>query len=426
MDKRVSLAAGLAATAVAGIAWSAAAQTKGPGQTVSYRVTADTYSGMGAGLMGARGAGGMIGALLSGRAADPAAAARLLTLELGSNRTPSGPPAAEHLPPPALGVGASLPLVTPRPVVDTPESPDRDSTEPMEKPKGRILIFWGCGEKARPGQPLVLDFAKLAEGQIPPQLLAMGRMNPGQMGQMRQRMARAAAGAAGQYRTTGLWPNERTRTSVPATGSLVGEHVVRGSYTPEIKFALAPAQDYLAPFNLAGSRGLPSGAHMLAWRTIPHALGYSAMAFGGMGEDQMVMWSSSEAQTPGSAPEFASAGEIARLVQQRLMLPPAATQCAVPAEAVKAMGGRGFLMMNAVGPTSSFSHPPRPEKAPPGWAPDWVTRVQTRATYSGFLGADFADAEDGGADTAGDPAEARQPAKKKRKRGLLDGVLKPF
>jgi len=253
MDKRASLAAGMAATAIAGVAWSAAAQPGGAGQTVSYRMTADTYSGMGAGLMGARGAGGMIGALLSGRAADPAAAARLLTLELGSNRTPSGPPAAEHLPPPALGVGASLPLVTPRPAADTPESPDRDSTEPMEKPRGRILIFWGCGEKARPGQPLVLDFAKLADGQIPPQPLAMGRMNPGQMAQMRQRLARGAGGAGGQYRTTGLWPNEKTQASVPATGSLVGPHVVRGSYTPEIRFALAPNQDYLAPFDLRGS-----------------------------------------------------------------------------------------------------------------------------------------------------------------------------
>lgn len=421
---RRRIAAALAATALAGLGWTmATAQTGGAGKTVSYKVTADTYSGMGAGMMGARGAGGMLGAMLSGRATDPDAAARMLNLELGSNRPPAGAPAAEHLPPAGLGVGASLPLVTPRPVRDTPDAPDRDEPDTYEKPRGKIMMFWGCGEKARPGQPLVIDIAKLAQGQIPPQLMAMGRGSAGQMMAMARRMGSGAGRR--DYATIGLWPNERTRNSVPARGSLVGDHVVRGNYTPEIKFAIAQAQDYLAPFSLTTNQKAPSGAHLLAWRPIPHALGYSAMAFGSPGEDTVVMWTSAEAQSPESPPEFASAGEIARLVQQKMMLAPSVTQCAVPAEAVKALGDSAFLTMNAVGPTSTFSYPPRPAKPPAGWAPDWVTKVQTRATYSGLLGADFAGMGRDAGDAEEDQAEAPQP-KKKRKRSLLDGVLNPF
>ena len=35
-----------------------------------------------------------------------------------------------------------------------------------EKPKGRMLIYWGCGEHVGAGQPTVIDFSKLAAGQV--------------------------------------------------------------------------------------------------------------------------------------------------------------------------------------------------------------------------------------------------------------------
>src|SRR3546814_19439284 len=40
----------------------------------------------------------------------------------------------------------------------------------FERPKGRMLLFWGCGAKPGPGQPVVIDFSKLAAGQMPPNL----------------------------------------------------------------------------------------------------------------------------------------------------------------------------------------------------------------------------------------------------------------
>ena len=43
----------------------------------------------------------------------------------------------------------------------------------MQRPKGRLLLFWGCGETARAGQPVIIDFARVAQGQMPtPDFLA--------------------------------------------------------------------------------------------------------------------------------------------------------------------------------------------------------------------------------------------------------------
>ena len=47
-------------------------------------------------------------------------------------------------------------------------------------PRGRLLLFWGCGERAPAGQPVILDFAKLARGEVPPGLYAEGLNLPGE------------------------------------------------------------------------------------------------------------------------------------------------------------------------------------------------------------------------------------------------------
>ena len=100
-------------------------------------------------------------------------------------RRPRRPP-PNHLIPPGLQMGPSLPLVTPpaaKPVKETYGMPPG-----YEKPKGRMLIYWGCGEHVGAGQPTVIDFAKLAAGQVPPGMAAMANA---------ARMAERAAQRAG-------------------------------------------------------------------------------------------------------------------------------------------------------------------------------------------------------------------------------------
>ena len=86
-----------------------------------------------------------------------------LSLDLGSSLAPAGAPEASHAIPPTMNMGKALALRSPRPVSGTPSR----GTEPepehrdFQRPKGRILLFWGCGETARPNQPVVFDLANM-------------------------------------------------------------------------------------------------------------------------------------------------------------------------------------------------------------------------------------------------------------------------
>jgi len=388
-----------AATALAASGSYVRAQAGG-GPTATYWVTAETTSGMGA-MMG-RGAGGMMSAMMSGRA--PPALSHALILQLGSSQKPAGDPSAEHLPPTGLGAGPSLPLVTPV------RQAERPGSWPTEKPKGKMLIYWGCGEHAGPGQPVVLDFAKLAAGQAPPAFTSVSvqpQVPPG----------------PGRTTTYGEWPNERSRTVVPATGSLVGDHVVRGNYTPDIKFTLAPGQDFLPALAVRNSP-VASGAVQLNWQSISAARAYFAGSMGAKQDGTIVVWSSSAVQMPGMAlPDFMSDGEIARLINQKVLMSPQTTQCVVPAEVAKAVENP-MLQLMAYGPEANFSHPARPANAPKDWHPDWTVKVRTKSVHVAVLGMEMPDFSAMNSDAQSEPQDQQQqqPPPKKKKKGLFDAI----
>jgi hypothetical protein len=352
------------------------------GGTATYWMSAETTSGMAA-MAGAGGGqppsrGSMLGAMISGRGpggANNPGYVRSLKLELGSPRRPAGPPAADHFIPPALGAGASLPLVSPvrsQPVAPTGAMPNYGDGAM----NGRILIYWGCGDHARPGQPLELDFARLRSGQMPPGMAANG---------LRPMIPPSQTSAA----TFGEWPNPRSNATIPANGSLVGAHRIAGNYSPEINFSLAPGQDFLPPIRLTSNTPAPSGAVPLAWNAVTNARAYFVMAMGTAGDNTMIMWTSSEVQIGMmAAMDYLAPEEITRLLAQRVLLQPTATQCTVPAE----VAGRvqaASLMMTAFGPEANFSAPERPARAPRGWAPDWTVKLRTRSAYMGMLGQDL-------------------------------------
>jgi hypothetical protein len=265
-----------------------------------------------------------------------------------------------------------------------------------------MLIYWGCGEQARAGQPLVVDMALLASGKASPlaAMLKITSMTPP---------------SVGRHATYGEWPNERGRTSVPASGSLVGDHVVRGNYSPEMRFALSPANDFLAPLSPLSTK-LPSGAVKLAWPAVANAKAYVANVTGAASDGSIVMWTSSEVKAVGAAmSDYLSPGEIARLVQQKALMGPQATECTVPAEVGKAAPA-SMLQMVAHGPEANFASPPRaPEQ--------WIVKVRSKATHMAMLGMNAPVAERTG-DAANPAAAATAPAPQQPslKRGLLKGL----
>jgi hypothetical protein len=275
----------------------------------------------------------------------------------------------------------------------------------FQRPKGKMLIFWGCGDHAGPGQPVVVDFAEMsAAGQGGPAGQAAAN-----------RIAALFKGVVftpmqppspGRNTTYGEWPNARGRTSVPAQGSLVGEHVVRGNYSPEIRFSLTQGQDFLSPISVTTNAKAPSGGVNLGWRPVAGAEAYMASAMGGE-KDTVVMWVSSQTQAVAFAlPDFLSPEDVRRLVAQQTLMSPQTTACTVPAEAVRA-APQMLYNLAAYGAEANFAFPARPADPKVAWNIQWTVKVRYRSATGGLLGTPM-------------PGEGdqQQPPEKKKKRGL--------
>jgi hypothetical protein len=392
------LVLGLGALALAGGAATAIAQARGDG-VATYWMTAETSSGMAA--MAGGNAGSVVSAML-GRGGPRASHVRNLTLQLGTGRRPAGEPTAEHLPPPGLQAGPTLPLVSPQ-AARAPAPAPTPWQGQMERPRGRMLIYWGCGEHARAGQPVIVDFASLTSGKIPA-AFANATFKP---------MIPPNPSA---YATYGEWPNPRSETRVPASGSLVGGHVVRGNYSPEIRFSLAPGQDFLAPVRLTANVAAPSGSVPLVWGPVPGARAWFASTVGSTASGDLVMWSSSETQMAAMAMDYLPEGELARLVGQRVLLPATADRCTVPVEVARA-APQSMLSVVAFGSEANFSHPVRPARAAASWKPEWTVKLRTKSTYMGMLGMSL-DEMMGGRDST-DAGEQTEDGKKKSKKEKL-------
>jgi hypothetical protein len=274
-----------------------------------------------------------------------------------------------------------------------------------------MLIFWGCGEHAPPGQPYVIDFAKLGSAAGAQQFSGLMR-SLGIQYMQGPSPARSA--------TYGEWPNERTRTQVPAEGSLQGHHTVKGNYSPQIDFDLTANQDFLPPIRMSTNEKDPQGAGQLAWRPVDGAQGYFATMFGARGQDEMVMWTSSAAQASAfGMPEYLSDGEIGRLVAQHALMPSSQTACTIPAEAVKAAGDAGFFQLTAFGGESNIAWPPRPP-APRPWNIAWQVKIRYRSATSGLVGMDMARMM-GGEDGDRRQQQGQQQQQKPKKGGFMGG-----
>ena len=384
------VAAGVGAAILGGAVYAAApAGSSRP--VASYWMDVATQSGIG---MGANGSGGRpdMGQIMAMMNGGGGQAIHTLDLRLASKDKPAGAPEADHLIPPGLRMGASLPLLTP--VREAPPSKPGMPSQ-WQQPKGRMLIYWGCGEHVSPGQPTVIDFAKMQPGKVPPGMAAMAGMAHMQTGPT------SAPGF-------GRWPNERDRRPVPVNGSLLGAHKVEANYAPPIAFSLGNGQDFMPALGLREAGAVPSGASRLEWRPAAQATGYALTMFGSNGSGDVIMWSSAKsAQMP--AMDYLAPGEVRRLVAAGAVLPSSANQCLLPAE-VAAASPQGRVMMIGYGPEADFSDKPK--------LPTWTTKVRYKTTASLMRGM-------GAMMGAGDQADEAQPQQQqpKTRRGIGIGDI---
>lgn len=310
---------------------------------------------------------------------------RHVDLALHTKDKPSGSNAA-HAIPPGMKMGASLPLV---PVQAAPRTrePGEPGEDTPEKPRGRILIYWGCGETIRAGQPRVIDLAGAPSEFVN---AFRGRFAP-------ERGARVGPGYS-------LWPNERNRIAVPRGASLVGEHAVSGEgVPPTLRFAIGAAHDLMPPIELAAS-GKLTDSIALRWTAVPNAHGYFLHAMASAGDD-LILWSSAETGDSGMGLfDYLSEATSARWVRERVLLAPSQTSCAVPKGVLASVREGAMLRMIAYGGELNLVHPPRPADPRTPWEQQWAARVRTKSTTMAMLGEEIEAPSPGAAAPAGPSA----------------------
>ncbi len=349
----------IAVTIVAILPLSAAADTKPPQAQYWVDVATNNSSipGMSDGL------GGIVGSMM-GVGGGPQ---KSLDLWLYSRNAKPASPEATHDIPPALSMGPTLPLVLPR-VEKAPRSEDGTPGK-IEKPKARMLFYWGCGETVRPGQPKIADTEKMS-------LVQFGQAMKGRSAPDR--------GPWGPGRA--VWPNEKDTQPVPASSSLQGDHFVHGNYAPDIKFRIGQQQDFMDPVQLV-AQGSPAESVRLEWRTIPTALGYFIMAIGHrQANGEMIIWTSSEVQDSGfGLMSYLPNDFVRKLIGEKVILPPSAQTCAIPKGIFEGAEG-AMVRMIAYGEELNLAQPPRPADPKANWEPIWTAKVRVKSEGMAFLG----------------------------------------
>ena len=332
----------------------------------------------GGGMLGGPMGGGAQGRAGSGNTAYGHARAmsvmppRVIDIALHNSLRP-GVEASQSIPP-GMRMGESLPLIPPRAQPAQTEPGEVPQEYQQHQPKGRILLYWGCGASVRAGQPRVIDLARAKPSDYA-QAFA-GRAVP-------DRGPRVGPAYA-------LYPNERNQVQLSRDSSVVGEHQVRGDGVPaSMKFTLGAAQDLMPVIDLR-TTGKPQDSMGTSWQPVRNARAYYLHAMSHSGDD-LIMWSSAETPDTGMGLfDYLSPATIDRWLKERVLLQPETTQCAIP-QGIFAGGGRDatpMLRMMAYGGETNIVYPPRPADPKAAWEPEWSVRVRVKSHTMAMLGED--------------------------------------
>lgn len=288
-----------------------------------------------------------------------------------------------------------------------PDSDDKTVEPEYERPKGKLLLYWGCGASVRQGQPRVLDFATLSPADLQKFFVARSAT---------QRGTHAVVGRP-------IWPSKDDARMVPAAASLVGEYRFSGTGVPEsFRFQIPPAQDLMPAIALAQKDA--GGATELSWNAAPTARGWFVSGMGqGSGQNEMVLWTSSEeADTGFGLLDYQTNPSVDRWLREKVLLPAATTHCTVPRGIFA--GGGAMLRLIGYGSELNLAHPPRPSDPKAAWEPQWALKVRVKSVTMGMLGMPSMAESQGGGTREESAAPAQQEEKKKvNPLDVIRGVL---
>ncbi|MEQ1535577.1 MAG: hypothetical protein ABL923_06835 [Burkholderiaceae bacterium] len=275
--------------------------------------------------------------------------------------------------PAGMKMGAALPLVPPVKTESVRREERDELPQNMERPKGRILIYWGCSETIRSGQPRIIDLS----GDMTKFGNAFsGRYAPDRSVRVSDKHA--------------IYPNDKNTVNLSKDSSIVGEHQINGDGIPaSMRFSLSQAQDVMPAIALQSS-GNPTSSIKLNWQSLNQAKAYFISAFSSNGTD-MVLWSSSESADAGMGlMDYLPNTTIDNWLRDRVLLQPSATSCAVPQGIFAAKDGSrdsgAMAQMIAFGGESYIVYPPRPADAKTPWNQEWAVRLRLKSQTMASLG----------------------------------------
>jgi hypothetical protein len=374
-----------------------------------------TISGMGMPMGGAAGNPmGALGGLFGGGSgaknnfgntqggAGATSAGRWVDVTLLSRGNPSLAEAQQTVP------GAFLPgplkLQAPKDARKAPDGDDAVVEHDTERPRGKLLLYWGCGSTVRAGQPKVLDMASASAADIAKFFVS------------RRATQRGTHSAVGRP----VWPSPLDARMLPAGASLAGEHAFTGSGVPDgFRFQIPAAQDLMPPLDLKTRDA--GGVVELTWSAAPTARAYFAAGMAGGAKDETVLWTSSELPDTGfGLTDYQTNAAVDRWLKEKVLMSPATTRCSVP----KGVFGPEGAMLRLIGYGNelNLAQPPRPADPKAAWEPVWAVKVRVKSVASTMLGM----AELEGMDKSAESRPSTDPETKDRKPGALDilrGVL---
>ena len=419
--QRLHVVALAAALAVTGTAQAQAPKQVVRGPLAQAWIDVATYSGMGMPMAGGGGVNPMasIGNLFGGGGGSAknqfghthtGSAGRWVDVTLFARQGPL-PEATQDVP--GSFMNSALKLQPPKQAQRAPETQDDQVIEhDVERPRGKLLLYWGCGTTVRPGQPKVLDMATATVA------------DQSAFFQARRATQRGAHSAAGRP----VWPSIDDARMVPANASLVGQHAFAGAGVPQgFRFQIPAAQDLMPA--LAVKQQPRDGATELSWSALPTARAYFIAGMGSNEREEMVIWTSSERPDSGSGlVDYQTNPAVDRWLGEKVLLSATTTQCAVP-KGVFPEGTGGMLRMIAYGDELNLVHPPRPKDPKVPWEQEWTTKIRVKSVANLMLG--MSDEMPGMGESrprrggAAPDADKREDAREEKKKED-EGKLKPL
>lgn len=351
---------------------AAKAQTQTPSKPPQAQAWMDvaTFSGMGMPTGGLSAMGGLFGgsaARVTFPATQSSSSGRFMDVTLSSRANPQLTQGIQAVPG-GLQLGPQLNLMTAPGARAAPQERDETIDYQQEKPKGRILLYWGCGDTVRAGQPVVIDMSKLKPDDMARVFIA------------RSATQRGAHSAQGRPH----WPNPNEGRALADNASLTGEHRFSADGVPPgFAFSLPASHDVMPALALKSSN--QSGATALEWNALPTARAYFAGAIASKADSEMIIWSSSELPDTGFGLfDYQTNAAVERWVKERVLLTPDTTRCVVPKGVLPTEGA--MLRLIGYGPELNLVHPPRPSDPRTPWEPQWGVKLRLKSMATSMAG----------------------------------------